>query len=96
MMGFTPTWSDALRRVVVGSPFGEITIYPGPGGNLDMQTTYTLTTAGGITLTYTLATPLIHNDRTYVPLAFFSEVFGFTNAWFEGGQVHLDNAEQMQ
>jgi hypothetical protein len=89
MLGFVPQWNAERRQVVVNGPLGEIF--------LDIhQTEYELTTESGITLNYTMPPPLLSADRTYVPLQFFREMFGFTNAWFEGGQVHLDNAEIMQ
>jgi len=88
-LGFEPIWNDATREVTVGSPRGEITMRIG-------STEYIVATESGITSTHTLGAPVIINDRTYVPLAFFREVFGFNNAWWSGGNATLDNAEIME
>jgi hypothetical protein len=89
MLGFIPRWNAASREVTVGSPRGEISFI------IDGDE-YTLTTPGGIVTTCSIIPPIIEDGRTYVPLAFFRDVFGFTNAWKEGGQVYLDNAERME
>ena len=39
---------------------------------------------------------LLINERTYVPLRFFRDVFGMNNAYMHAGQVVIDNEEPMQ
>jgi len=92
LLGFVPEW-NAER------PWALYVTIDGPLGKISLSTTtneYELTTQNGIVMKYTMPPPLLHNDRTYVPLEFFREIYGFTNAWFEGGQVHLDNSPQME
>lgn len=89
MLGFTPEWNAERRVVTVNSPSGEISI------NMN-YTNYTLVNHGGVEVHIALSRPLMLGDRTYVPLQFFRELYGFNNAWWEGGQVYLDNAERME
>jgi hypothetical protein len=42
------------------------------------------------------ASPVIINDRTHVPLSFFSLVAGFNNAFFFEGQIEINNFERME
>jgi len=90
MMGFTPQWHTGTRGVTVDSPRGIITMTIG-------QNYYTLTLADGLALTYLLDdAPILVGGRTYVPLRFFRDVFGFNNAWWAGGNIALDNYERME
>ncbi|MCL2357229.1 MAG: copper amine oxidase N-terminal domain-containing protein [Defluviitaleaceae bacterium] len=93
MLGITPEWNDSpYRQVVVQSPRGEISL------NIDSPY-YSLRSHAADTVVYsiyTLAAPVIHEGRTYVPLAFFREIFGFTNVYFEGGHIQLNNLERME
>jgi hypothetical protein len=88
-LGFSPSWNEAARSITVDGPRGEISLRIG-------SPDYYLTSPSGFTSTHTLAPPIIHNSLTYVPLAFFREVYGFNNAWHEGGVVLLDNFERME
>lgn len=89
ILGFATSWNAARREITVGSPRGEIRMQAG-------SRYYTLTTPAGITITTTLDAPRIIGGRTYVPLQFFSEIFGFNNAWWSDGNVALDNFERME
>ncbi|MCL1844954.1 MAG: copper amine oxidase N-terminal domain-containing protein [Defluviitaleaceae bacterium] len=93
MLGIRPEWNDApYRQIVVQSPRGEISMNVG-------SSEYSLRSHEGLDViytTYTLSPPHIFEGRTYVPLAFFREIFGFSNVYFEGGHVKLDNAERME
>ncbi|MCL2702487.1 MAG: copper amine oxidase N-terminal domain-containing protein [Defluviitaleaceae bacterium] len=42
------------------------------------------------------AAPTLINDRTYVPLQFFTEVAGFNNAYFFEGQIEINDFDLMQ
>ncbi|MDR0272693.1 MAG: copper amine oxidase N-terminal domain-containing protein [Clostridiales bacterium] len=86
MLGYIPTWNAELREIVVNSPRGEITL------RIDSPY-YTLISPNEIISSFTLEPPIIINNFTYVPLAFFREVFGFNNVHFEGGNISLDNGE---
>ncbi|MCL2456791.1 MAG: copper amine oxidase N-terminal domain-containing protein [Defluviitaleaceae bacterium] len=88
MFGFSPNWNDATKAIHMKSPRGDIALRMG-------MAQYDLATPEGLAETYTLDMPIIIDGRTYVPLNFFSEVFGFNNAFFEGGNIFLDNFEKM-
>lgn len=42
------------------------------------------------------AAPVIIDDRTYVPLGFFTQVLGLNNAYYQEGQIVIDNLEKME
>ena len=90
MMGITPQWHSATRGVSVDSPRGIITMAIG-------QNYYTVTFPDGLAVTYVLDdAPVLVNGRTYVPVRFFRDVFGFNNAWWAGGNISLDTHERME
>lgn len=88
MLGFTPEWNAATREVLLNSPRGEITFRI-------WEASYIVESSSGIVNIYDIPPAVIIDSRTYVPLSFFRKVFGFNNAWWEGGHIHLDNSEQM-
>ena len=83
-LGFVPEWNAELRAVTVDSPRGTIAIRINSGE-------YTVNGE-----TYNLDPAVIIDDYTFVPLAFFRIVFGFNNAYFEGGHVQINDNELME
>ena len=71
--GVVPQWDGATRTVTIAAPGGEIRLAIG-------SQEYTLTSQAGTILIFDLKPPIITNDRTYVPLQFFSDVFGLDGA----------------
>ena len=67
-------------------------------GQVSFQTldgTNTFTVAGE-TITLPGQALVLHQNRTYVPLAFFRDVVGMNNAYFSSGVVVIDNSERME
>ncbi|MCL2386663.1 MAG: copper amine oxidase N-terminal domain-containing protein [Defluviitaleaceae bacterium] len=89
MLGFTPVWNAETKSIKVNSPHGEISLRVG-------DPYYAIQSPSGVLSTFTLDAPVIIDGSTYVPIRFFRDVFGFNNAWWEGGNVSLDNAERME
>jgi hypothetical protein len=89
MLGFVPRWNEADNKITVYSPRGEISLRVG-------EWTYNLSHPFFPTTAHGLKPPVIIKGRTYVPMRFFCEVFGFTNAWFEGGTVFIDNSGEFR
>ena len=87
VLGYIPEWNAERREVVVYSPRGRISF------RIDLP--YYAVVGENGTSTYNLDPPLIINDRTYVPLAFFRIVFGFEGAYFSSGQVHIRDVSDM-
>jgi hypothetical protein len=72
MLGFVPYWNEADSGITVGNPRGEITFRIG-------EPHYTLTDPfWELSLLFESEPPVIINGRTYVPLSFFSEVYGLS------------------
>ncbi|MCL2199193.1 MAG: copper amine oxidase N-terminal domain-containing protein [Defluviitaleaceae bacterium] len=89
-LGFEPQWNENSREITVSNPRGKSSFRIGVEYyNMQFE-------ESGITLTYQMDAPVVIEGRTYVPFAFFRDIFGFTNVWFEGGTVSLDNAERME
>jgi hypothetical protein len=82
IMGFVPQWNEQTRAVTVLSPVGEISLNAG-------NENYTLVSAGGLTLYFTMPSPIIVEGRTYVPLQFFHEAYGFHDTHIYNNRVHL-------
>ena len=89
-LGFVPKWDGELRQVVVPSSRGDISFRIG--------SSYFALVGPEINEGFTLDLPaIIVNDKTYVPIRFFRDVFGgFNNVWFEGGHLFMDNHEVME
>jgi hypothetical protein len=79
------SWDNALQQITFEGLKGPISFVAGSAQ---------FTVAGEIITLNQLS--VVVNDRTYVPLSFFREIFGMNNAYFEGGHIFIDNAELMQ
>ncbi|MCL1862045.1 MAG: copper amine oxidase N-terminal domain-containing protein [Defluviitaleaceae bacterium] len=88
-LGFEPQWNAADREITIGTPHGQATF------RLDIPY-YAVVSSEGVASTHAMPAPVSIDGHTYVPFAFFRDIFGFPNVWFEGGTIFLDNGERME
>jgi len=87
-LGATVTWDYDNKTVSIESPNGLINFAP---GSADFMLDGEVVTIGDP------AQPsLLVEDRTYVPIRFFRDVFGMNNAFMHAGEAQINNEEPMQ
>jgi len=87
-LGATVTWDYDNHRVSIDSPNGIITFAPG-------QRAFMLN-GEYVSIGDPEQPSLLIDERTYVPIRFFRDVFGMNNAYMHAGEAHIDNEEPMQ
>jgi len=86
-LGATVTWDYDYHRVSVDSPNGVIAFAPGDSSfMLDGE---------AVTIGDPAQTSLLVEERTYVPIRFFRDVFGMNNAYMHAGEAQINNEEPM-
>ena len=78
------TWRE--NQVIVEGPSGTITINQGSYEYI----------VNGETITLPGLPAVAVHGTVYVPIRFFRDVFGMNNAYFSGGEVHINNDERME
>ena len=87
-LGATVTWDYDYHTVSVESPNGIIEFAPG-------QRIFSLD-GEYVTIGDPAQTSLLIDERTYVPIRFFRDIFGMNNAYMHAGEAHINNEEVME
>jgi hypothetical protein len=84
-------WPTHVSLRPVADHLGETLAWDEAARTVTMSGPY-----GPITITIGVDGAVIIGSRTYVPISFFREVYGFRNAFFHAGNVFINNDEVME